>query len=731
MTRADRFREARAQVRRDALRRYLSRQDERNHVKAVLAAHGPGSADSPQRQGRFGERMAGIALARSLKEAERLPIALERIMGPTVDFTPFAPNEAARKAGHPVARIVGLAEPGIEPEGFATGFLIGPGILLTNHHVFPSRGDAAGTGANFLYERTERGLQRGSVFETDPDRFYVGDEKLDFAAVAVKPRSLDGRDLAEFGQVTLIEATPKILRGQPVNIIQHPEGGPKQYAVEQNRLVDILETEGFLHYETDTLEGSSGSPAYSRDWELVALHHAAIPLTREGWVLALDGSDWSEEMGEDQIRWIANEGVRVSTIVARLASMTVDTAEERRILTALLETTTDPVAQVVRELGGGAVAEGIAEGAIAGATKGTDMTGVQLTFTGPVTINIQSAPPGPSGSASAAGLAGLPAALAAPPAAFEKTIRFDPDYDSREGYDPAFLDRSGAIVVPVPTVAPARLGEILNGPNGYPLILKYHHFELVMNSDRRLQMWSAANVDYDPDRKSSRDRKEFGRDKWVPDPRIPASRQIFDADFYKPAGNIDRGHMVRREDNAWGDSEEEIEFANSDTFHWTNCTPQHEAFNQSEPERTDKIYRGVEGIWGALENHIQKSRTGTSTKVCLLAGPILDPGDPVKDFGLGPVQYPLRFWKVVCIADDDGAGPSLSVFAFILDQTPVVNRYGIERFGPGRFKKYQVPLTDIEGAAGIVFDPVLHAADTVGRSAAVEIARPSDIVGIG
>lgn len=508
MARFDRLREARAEVRRAALRRYLERREERDHVKAVLAANGPGSADSPQRQARYGERMAGIALARALGEANRLPFGMERRMGPTLDFTAFAPSETARKAGLPVARIVALAGAGIEPEGFATGFLVASGILLTNYHVFPSRADAAGTGANFLYERTDLGVQRGTVFELDPDGFFVSDENLDFAAVAVRPRSLDGRDLAEFGQISLIEATPKILRGQPVNIIQHPEGGPKQYAVDQNRLVDILDTEGFLHYETDTLRGSSGSPAFSQNWELVALHHASIPATREGRVVALDGSEWTEEMGDEAVRWVANEGVRVSFIVARLASMTVATPAERQRLTALLATTTDPVAEIVRNAGGQAVAESVAAGTAAGATKEIDMAGAQLTFTGPVTINIQ------AGGTPPPSLLDTRVAPQAPvAAAVEASIRFDPDYDRRKGYEPKFLDRRGAIVVPAPEIAAARLGEILKGTDGDPLILKYHHFELVMNEHRRLQMWSAANVDYDPERKSTRNRDEFGNDR--------------------------------------------------------------------------------------------------------------------------------------------------------------------------------------------------------------------------
>lgn len=73
------------------------------------------------------------------------------------------------------------------------------------------------------------------------------------------------------------------------------------------------------------------------------------------------------------------------------------------------------------------------------------------------------------------------------------------------GYDPGFFDEGGDIVVPVPKVENDRLHEIPKD-HGEPMVLKYHHFELVMNKTRHLQMWSAANVDYSPDRKRKGDR---------------------------------------------------------------------------------------------------------------------------------------------------------------------------------------------------------------------------------
>lgn len=505
MANLNRVREAKAAIQAAALTRWQRRTNDRDRNKTAIANGGPGAADSHERQELFGRRTASIGLLSTLSARARLPFGIERKMGATLDFLPLPPSEQARRAGRPVARIVDTVDARIEPQGFATGFLVAPDLLITNWHVFPLRADAVGCGAHFLYEQSERGVSRGIVFELRPAEFYVSDEKLDFAVVKVASRATTGEVLSDLGQITLIEARPKILTGQPVNIIQHPEGRPKQYAVSQNRLVDILEEEGMLHYETDTLEGSSGAPAFSDFWEVVALHHTAIPDSRAGKVLARDGSFWTREMGDDAVRWVANEGIRVSAIVARLRAMQPDVGPaDAPLLKALVDSTTDPVAEAVAAIGREAGTDArISVQATTGSTGGERyMSGMQFTFTGPVTININ-APAAP------AAFAATPATSEAPrPAALERSMRFDPNYEGREGYDPSFL--GDGIDVPTPEVAAARLREVLKDESGEPLVLKYHHFELVMNRKRRLQMWSAVNVDYAPSRKVSGD-----RDMWV------------------------------------------------------------------------------------------------------------------------------------------------------------------------------------------------------------------------
>ena len=685
-------REARIAVARAAGERWRQRRPERERTGAV---------DSPDRQRQFAvrETIRGATLLRHREGT--LPTALERIIGPTIDLIDYAPSEAARIAGRPVARIVVLRGPGLEAEAVATGFLVTSRLLLTNWHVLPSKDSAIGLGANFRYERIDGAVQIGSFFEIKPSDFYYASEELDFALVAVDAKSLEGKLVEEFGSVRLIEATGKILKGHPVNIIQHPDGRPKSYAVTDNRLVDVL-ADGFLHYTTDTLPGSSGAPAFSQAWELVALHHSGVPEIRNGEIWSRHGTSWDRErMNDDDVNWVANEGVRVSAIVGHLAKIRLPQASEQALLDELLTTTSDPLETVAR-LDSAATLRSPPAGII---TARTDVMGTNVfNFTGPVTIHIQ------SGAAAAQIIPQqVLAADAARLAAVEKVIRFDTNYDAKEGYKDDFLEPGNAALrVPMPKVVASRMGEIFMdfSQPGEPFLFKYRHYSLVMNKKRRMQMWSAVNVDYTAERRDGRSRDELGTDKWIPDPRIPTKFQITDPDFYQPAGNIDRGHIVRREDSAWGDSPDELEYSNSDTFHWTNCTPQHEAFNQENP----RGYSGRKGIWGEFEAYIKSQITQNEERCCILAGPVLRPSNPSADFGFGSIQYPIEFWKVVVVAGSDNNNRRLQAFGFILSQADVVRDFGIE-FAAGRFSRYQKKLSFITQRSGVEFDPALLAAD--------------------
>jgi V8-like Glu-specific endopeptidase len=150
---------------------------------------------------------------------------------------------------------------------FGTGFMLSPSLMMTNHHVLPNIEAARGARVFFDYEDDERGRQLSpQVFLTQPDRYFLANEILDFALVAV-----DGQPGRRWGTIPLCHAPAGLEPGARVNLIQHPGGGCKQIVVYGNRITKIADVA--LHYLADTEGGSSGSPVFNSRWELIALHH--------------------------------------------------------------------------------------------------------------------------------------------------------------------------------------------------------------------------------------------------------------------------------------------------------------------------------------------------------------------------------------------------------------------------------------------------------------------------
>ena len=197
----------------------------------------------------------------------------------------------ASKATGLISRTLSIG--GREPRG--TGFLVGPGLLLTNHHVLPSSGYAAqcivtmDDETPLIGDRLE--LQR---FRITPD-VYFASKALDFAFVSVESRNAEGKSLSSYGTLELIGTAGKAIKGEPVSIIQHASGEPKAIALRNSFVMGRVE-EG-IYYTADTMPGSSGAVVMNRDWQVVALHHRTVPhpTFRE--------------------QFLANRGVRISSLL--------------------------------------------------------------------------------------------------------------------------------------------------------------------------------------------------------------------------------------------------------------------------------------------------------------------------------------------------------------------------------------------------------------------------------
>ncbi len=156
-----------------------------------------------------------------------------------------------------------------------TGFLFKvPGIddlfFITNYHVISNKSDIAKTKIIFDYELDIDGntipSKSFSIDETGP---WHCSEINQFDSTIFKLKDQNNQ-LARYGFIELKEI--EISKNDFVNIIQHPGGEMKQISLYHNIVTNT--NDRVIQYLTDTLKGSSGSPVFNSDWEVVALHHS-------------------------------------------------------------------------------------------------------------------------------------------------------------------------------------------------------------------------------------------------------------------------------------------------------------------------------------------------------------------------------------------------------------------------------------------------------------------------
>ena len=249
--------------------------------------------------------------------------------------------------------------------------------------------------------------------------------------------------------------------------------------------------------------------------------------------------------------------------------------------------------------------------------------------------------------------------------------------DETSGYDPRFLREA----VPLPRPL---------GDTGIHE-LDYPRFTVLLDPARRLAAVTAVNIDG----ASLRDLPRTGQ--WQLDPRVPAQDQA-GPDVYA-SNDLDRGHLVRRRDPGWGEVDA-ARRATEATFFYTNAAPQASAFNQSKE------------LWLGLEDHVLQYADTTDQRISVFTAPILAGDDPE----YRGIRIPRRFFKVVAWegrGDDRAAAdePGIEASGFILDQSELIDlREGVlavERLGA--YRTFQVPIADIEHAAGVDLGPLVEA----------------------
>ncbi|MBI2689354.1 MAG: trypsin-like peptidase domain-containing protein [Acidobacteria bacterium] len=169
-----------------------------------------------------------------------------------------------------------LAAGGAQSTFNGTGWVLSGDYIITNHHVVNARAqglppasaadfDKQGANATIRFDYDD-GNAAGESFSATA--VVAADAKLDYAILhtAAAHNRLPLRRLAA--------QFDKTRDNIPVNIIQHPDGGPKMIAIRNNLVTQT--TNDDVCYLTDTKFGSSGSPVFNDEWSVVALHRGSV-----------------------------------------------------------------------------------------------------------------------------------------------------------------------------------------------------------------------------------------------------------------------------------------------------------------------------------------------------------------------------------------------------------------------------------------------------------------------
>jgi endonuclease G, mitochondrial len=268
----------------------------------------------------------------------------------------------------------------------------------------------------------------------------------------------------------------------------------------------------------------------------------------------------------------------------------------------------------------------------------------------------------------------------------EAPVLPDPDYSLRPGYVRDFL----GVEVPLPKLSNAVQAKAVRQPGvdgAAAFELKYYHFSVIMNGPARLAFVTAMNYDASAPFRQTRE----GSDRWFYDPRLDKSLQAGN-EFYTD-NPLDRGHLVRRADAAWGRSADEARHANDDTFHFTNCSPQHEIFNQANKASREHLL-----LWGNLEEHVAAQASVGRQRLSIFSGPVFRSTDrPYRGLLL-----PKEFWKII-VYGKSGTEPQVGAVAFILSQEGLIANLPLEEFQVGPYRPFQVKIREIEARTKLDF----------------------------
>lgn len=226
--------------------------------------------------------------------------ALEKIIKKNNSFINV--NEWREKLGQIEAQVCRIEITRNNTKEFGTGFLIAPNVVITNYHVIESVDLGEATPSNVILRFDYKQLADGKIINKGTEYHLVEEnwlidkspyvknqsptpDELDYALLRVD--GVPGEEQIgekpdpnspQRGWIKLpTEPYYEFLPDSPLLIVQHPNAQPLKLAFDTDAIIGINENGTIVKYKTNTEPGSSGSPCFDINWNLIALHHSGDP----------------------------------------------------------------------------------------------------------------------------------------------------------------------------------------------------------------------------------------------------------------------------------------------------------------------------------------------------------------------------------------------------------------------------------------------------------------------
>lgn len=228
---------------------------------------------------------------------------LERIIGRSSTLIDICFLEGGLRVSPAIGRLLVSFGPGASNTFWGSGFLVeAPGLplLVTNYHVLyeqlkPGAAPASRVEIWFGYELGLDGKPKELHKAMGDISSIQGDASLDWAAIRLREHLPDS-----LIKLPLKSPAKPVEPFDRAYIIQHPKGGMKKIGMHHNDIFHV--DDHHIQYVTDTDQGSSGSPVFNEQWELIALHHRYVQIP----------------MGDKAPPVYRNQGVRIEQVMAGL-----------------------------------------------------------------------------------------------------------------------------------------------------------------------------------------------------------------------------------------------------------------------------------------------------------------------------------------------------------------------------------------------------------------------------